>query len=64
MESCVLVCSVGLYVDKLASFLACRENYDAVYESEEGVVFADAYIEAGVVGSAALTLKDVASLAL
>ena len=59
-----LVCGVGLYVDELASFLTGRENYDTVYESEECVVFADAYVEAGVVGCAALTLQDVASLAL
>ena len=59
-----LVCCVRLYVDILATFLTGREYYDTVDEGEEGVVFADTYVEAGMMCSAALTLKDVASLAL
>ena len=64
MESYYLVCCVGLHVDKLASFLAGGENYNTVNEGEEGVILTHAYVETGVMGCAALTLKDVASLAL
>lgn len=53
----------GGYVDKLAAFFADGELHGAVYESVEGVVAADAYVEAGVMLCAALALDDVAGLA-
>ncbi len=59
-----LVCSVRLYVDELTSFFTSREHYDTVDEGEESVVFAHTYVKTWVVSSAALTLQDVASLAL
>ncbi len=60
----VLVCSVRFDVDELASFFTSREHYDTVNEGEESVVFAHTYVKTWVVSCAALTLKDVASLAL
>ncbi len=59
-----LVSGVWLYVDELASFFTGREHYDTIDEGEESVVFAHTYVKTWVVSSAALTLKDVASLAL
>lgn len=67
MPADVLGCSVsalrlgyGNDVDKLASVAAFRELNSAAYEGVESVVFADAYVEAGVVLCAALALDDVA----
>ncbi len=54
---------MGLYVDKLTTFLACSEHYNAIDEGEESVVFAHAYVETRMMLSAALTLDDVAGLA-
>ncbi len=59
-----LVSGVWLYVDELASFFTSREYYDTVDESEKSVVFAHTYVETWMVSCAALTLQDVASLAL
>ena len=56
------LCLYGSDVDELASVLAFGEENGAVHESVEGVVLADAYVEAGVVDCAALTLEDVACL--
>lgn len=55
---------MGLYVDELASFLTCGEDYYAIDEGEESVVFAHTYVETGMVLSAALALQDVAGLAV
>lgn len=50
----------GSDVDELAAVLAFGEGYDAVDECVDGVVLAHAYVEAGVVNSAALTFDDIA----
>ena len=59
-----MLCLSGLNVDKLAAFLAFGEDNLAVDESEEGVVLTHAYVKAGVVDSATLTLEDVAGFAI
>lgn len=55
---------MGLYVDVLAALLASGEHYNAVDKSENSVVLAHAYIKAGVVLGATLTLDDVAGFAI
>ena len=55
---------MGLHVDVLATLFAGREDYDSVDQSEECVVFADAYVKAGVVLCATLALEDVAGFAV
>ncbi len=50
----------GVDVDELAAVLACGEGYGAVDECIDGVVFAHAYVETGMVDGAALTFDDVA----
>lgn len=52
----------GRYVDEFAAVFAFCEEDCAVHKGIERVVFADAYVEAGVVGCAALTFDDVAGL--
>ena len=55
---------VGLNVDKLAPFLAGGEYHYSVDEGEQRVVFAHAYVEAGMMLRATLTFKDIACLAV
>ena len=58
-----MLLSDGGDVDEATSVATFGEEYGAVDERVEGVVLADAYVEAGVVDSAALTLQDIAGLA-
>lgn len=58
------LCFSGGYVDELASFLAFSEDNNTVDESEQGVVLAHAHVEARVVNRTALTLDNVACLAV
>lgn len=55
---------MGLHVDELATLLAGGEYNHTVNESEERMVLAHADIETGMVHGAALTLQDVACLAI
>ena len=50
----------GLDVDELASVASDGEFHGSAHECEQSVVLADAYVEAGMVHGAALTLEDVA----
>jgi len=50
----------GRYVDEFAAVFAFCEEDCAVHKGIERVVFADAYVEAGVVLGTALALDDVA----
>lgn len=50
----------GLDVDELASVASGGEFHGSAHECEQSVVLADAYVEAGMVHGAALTLEDVA----
>ena len=52
----------GLHVDETAPFLAAGEHHCAVNESVDGVILAHAYVEAGMMHCAALTLDDAACL--
>ncbi len=54
---------MGLNIDELATLFTGREDYYTVDKSEEGVVFADANVQSGVVNGATLTLQDIAGLA-
>lgn len=56
------LCLDGSDVDELASFLTDGKEYIAVDEGVERVILAHAYVEAGMVDCAALTLDDVACL--
>ena len=51
---------MGLNVDIFTSFLTCSEYYYTIDKGEESVVLTHAYVKAGVMLSAALTLDDVA----
>lgn len=53
-----------LHVDKLAALFAGAEYNHTVDESKQSVILTHAYIKAGVVLRAALTLQDVAGLAV
>ena len=50
----------GEHVDELATVASFRELHGSAHQSIKSVVFADAYVQAGVVDSAALTFDDVA----
>ncbi len=54
----------GSHVDKLAAVLSFGEHNHAVDEGEESVILTHAYILAGVMNSAALTLQNVAGLSI
>lgn len=54
------LCLDGLNVDELAAVATFGELYGSAYEGEQGVVLADAYVKAGVMDGAALTLENVA----
>lgn len=54
----------GGYIDKLAAIATFGEENCAVDEGIDSVVFADAYVKAGVMHGAALTFDDVAGFAL
>ena len=56
--------SYGLDVDKPTAILAFGEYYNAVDQSVDGVVLAHAYVEAGMVNCATLTLDDVTGFAM
>ena len=59
-----LVCScVRLNIHVFSSLLTNREDYDAVNEGEESVVFAHTHIQTRVVLSATLTFDNVAGTA-
>lgn len=59
-----MLCLGRLHVDELAAFLALGEYNNTVDESEESVILAHAYIEAGMMHCATLTLDDVAGFAI
>ena len=50
------------YADERLTLSLLGEDYRTVYQSEEGMVFADTYILTRIVNSAALTDDDVACL--